>query len=226
MIANVVPIKRPSKIYPSYWPESDFHKVVHRLYQNQPLEKHPEETFFFGLKVDACQPVVTIIVTQDGNALFQGGTSQSEETAVQEWFTKRRASIYRLAESGFRGRIVGQLDDAELPERLLMYYVIQGRVVYLDSPSIDKLAGIRAGITQDAFVTVPLDKTISVHVDKRGESVMTRALHGASEVNEEPIVGFPIISFEPRTSEDGSEGAPPRLLSSDIHMSYMAFAGE
>jgi hypothetical protein len=226
MIPNVETIKRHQKtVYPDLWPEYVMDTVVHALYRQQP-ENHPDESYYFAVKEDNPDsgPMGALVYAGSGNVLFQCSGSKQDTAVFRHWFSQHQAALHKWADTDFRGMVVGKLDKFQSPKRLLVYYIIKGTTVYLDVPSIDTLAGIRSKITASALISAPLEGLINITVDRTSSSVVSRDVTGQNIQHvANPFVAFPVVRFEPRNSEDGGEGAPPRLLTSDIHMRFMAF---
>lgn len=227
MIPNVVTIKRHQKSrYPTLWPTEPEDVVVHDLYRQQPSTgKNVEETYYFALKEDTDGPLGSIIFTGEGSVLYQtGSASKTDATKFRDWFGAHQRACNEWADTGFRGSIVGKLDDPQEPKRMLVYYVIQQNTVYLDVPSIDRLAGIRDKTMADTLLAMPVERLTTVNIDKATQSVVSRELPMTGSLSKgAPYVALPVVLFEPRTSTDGSEGAPPRLITSDVHMTFMAY---
>jgi len=224
MIPNVVTIKRHQKQrYPNLWPTEPQDVVVHDMYRQQPSSgKNVEETYYFALKEDTEGPLGSVIFTGEGSVLYQSGSaSKSDAALVREWFGKHQRAFNEWSDTGFRGHVVGKLTDSGM---LLVYYVIQQNAVYLDAPSIARLAGIRDKVTDQTFEAIPVERLTTVNIDKATQTVVSRDLPiSGSLPKDAPFVALPVVLFEPRTSTDGSEGAPPRLITSDVHMTFMAY---
>ncbi len=216
---NVVTIKRHQKQpYPDLWPKVGFNAVAYTLYRQLPIEA---QNYYFAVKADIPGPVFSIIVQASKSVLYQMSSKNKSETmGFNRWFNLNLGTLRKLSDSGFSGTIVGKMSSVDERDIFCAYYIVRDNAVIVDVRSIDAELKLAELGFDETFLSMPVSKLATVHIDKVEEIIrsqdLLRGLSGA-------ILGIPVTKVEPRTAEDGTEAAPPRLQSSAIHMRYMGF---
>lgn len=224
-MGSLVPFKRigQQEPYPDLWPRATYDSVLHALHRNQPLEKVQVGTYHFAIKTDLPATTYSIIVQANNNVLYMAPKNKkSDADQFLRWFTKNNVGLKRLSDSGFSGTLVGKIHTADNVDYFCVYYVIVKNDVYLDEPSIDRLLRKKDDLFNGTLVAMPTSRVASIDIDKKVGEVTARDLQSGIGFAG-PIVGFPVVHLEPRTTESGSEHLSPRLISTPIHMKYSGF---
>lgn len=225
MIDNIVPFKRSTTQdpYPDYWPRATYDSALHALHRNQPVDRAPVDSYQFALKSDIVpSPVCSIIVQANNNVLFQTPKRKTEAEAFMRWFNKNSLPLRRLSETGFQGTVVGKMGQVDGSDYFCVYYIITKREVFLDELSLDRLLRQREDLFNQTVIVMPVLRVATVTIDKAQGEVSAKDLQGGFGFSG-PIVAFPVVYHELRTSDSGVESAPARLISSPVHMRYSAF---
>jgi hypothetical protein len=163
---------------------------------------------------------------QPNNSILYDTSSKvkAENEAFLRWFNLNTLNLHKLSASGFSGTIVGKMGRIETFEQqtdfFCVYYVVKDSTVYVDQPSIDTCVKIGQNVFSDGVLVIPVNKVVSVNVDKVDESIRCRDIT-TGVVGK--VVGIPLQKVEPRLADDDTEFGEPRLLSTDVHMRYMGF---
>jgi hypothetical protein len=225
MIDNIAPFKRlaQQEPYPDLWPRATYDSVLHALHRNQPLDRSPTDTYIFAVKSDIVpSPTCSVIVQANNNVLYQTPKRKTDAEAFVRWFNRNAIPLRKLSDDGFTGTIVGKMGHVDGTDFFCVYYIIGKKDVYLDEPSLGRLLRSKEDLFNGTLLIMPTLRTATVTIDKAAGEVSAKDLQGGLGLSG-AVVAFPVVYLENRTSESGAESAPPRLLSTAIHMRYMAF---
>jgi len=215
---NVVNFKKTTP-FPDLWPVVNYDVVVYNLYRQLPV---PMQAFTFALKSEIAGATFSVIVNPNNSIMYKTLTKRkSELEPFMRWMAINRQALQKLSEDGFQGTLVGRVATVDDREMFFVYYIIQGSEVTVDDRSIDKLLKLRQEDNFDGtLASMPLTRMANVTINKEEGSITCYDI--AKGLNS-TVIGIPVVRVERRFTEEGDEGAPPALFSTDVHMRYMAF---